>query len=213
MKTRGRPDKNDEDGRARLVLAARRCFTTAPYSQVTTRMLAQEAGVDAALIRYYFENKEGLYKAMFMEVTGEVMSGIEKALGNDKPFDLEDIFHIFYDVIKQSPAFPILMFKEIVLEQGICRDYLIERIENTRKPFFFNMLSQLKQQGLIKEELDDRLLMLNLMGLMIFPWYMRESMATQMGIEFNDEQLSKMATHNANMFKYGCFKERDKNEN
>ncbi|MEC4088885.1 TetR/AcrR family transcriptional regulator [Pseudoalteromonas rubra] len=213
MKTRGRPDKNDEDGRARLVLAARRCFTTAPYSQVTTRMLAQEADVDAALIRYYFENKEGLYKAMFMEVTGEVMSGIEKALGNDEAFDLEDIFHIFYDVIKQSPAFPILMFKEIVLEQGICRDYLIERIENTRKPFFFNMLSQLKQQGLIKEELDERLLMLNLMGLMIFPWYMRESMATQMGIEFNDEQLSKMATHNANMFKYGCFKERDKNEN
>ncbi|TMP39544.1 TetR/AcrR family transcriptional regulator [Pseudoalteromonas rubra] len=213
MKTRGRPDKNDEDGRARLVLAARRCFTTSPYSQVTTRMLAQEAGVDAALIRYYFENKEGLYKAMFMEVTGEVIAGIEQAIGDDKPFDLEDIFHIFYGVIKQSPAFPILMFKEIVLEQGICRDYLIERIENTRKPFFFNMLSQLKQQGLIKEELDDRLLMLNLMGLMIFPWYMRESMATQMGIEFNDEQLSKMATHNANMFKYGCFKERDKNEN
>ncbi|MCO7189498.1 MULTISPECIES: TetR/AcrR family transcriptional regulator [unclassified Pseudoalteromonas] len=212
MKTRGRPDKNDEDGRARLVLAARRCFTTAPYSQVTTRMLAQEAGVDAALIRYYFENKEGLYKAMFMEVTGEVITGIEQAIGDDKPFDLEDIFHIFYDVIKQSPSFPILMFKEIVLEQGICRDYLIDKLQNTRKPFFFGMLAQFKQQGLIKDELDDRLLILNLMGLLIFPWYMREGMAKAMGIEFNDEQLSKMATHNANMFKYGCFKEREKHE-
>ncbi|WP_052713004.1 TetR/AcrR family transcriptional regulator [Pseudoalteromonas rubra] len=213
MKSRGRPDKNDEDGRARLVLAARRCFTTAPYSQVTTRMLAQEAGVDAALIRYYFENKEGLYKAMFMEVTGEVIAGIEQAISDDKPFDLEDIFHIFYDVIKQSPSFPILMFKEIVLEQGICRDYLIEKIERTRKPFFLSILTQLKEQGLIREELDERLLILNLMGLMIFPWYMRENMATEMGIEFNDEQLSRMATHNANMFKYGCFKERVKDEN
>jgi AcrR family transcriptional regulator len=65
---RGRPAKGRTDARIKLIQAARRCFATQAYRDVTTRMLAAEAGVNASLIRYYFLNKDGLYQQMLGDV-------------------------------------------------------------------------------------------------------------------------------------------------
>jgi AcrR family transcriptional regulator len=49
------------DTRAVIVEAARRRFLTAGYADVTLRSVAEEAGVDVALLSYYFGSKRGLF--------------------------------------------------------------------------------------------------------------------------------------------------------
>lgn len=54
----GRPDT-----RADVLAVARRRFFTDGYDAVTMRSVANEAGVDVALISYYFGSKRGLFAA------------------------------------------------------------------------------------------------------------------------------------------------------
>ena len=54
----GRPDT-----RAQVLDVARRRFLAEGYQAVTLRSIAQEAGVDAALISYFFGSKKGLFGA------------------------------------------------------------------------------------------------------------------------------------------------------
>ena len=48
----------------RLLAAARECFLADDYHKVTTRAIAEKAGANVSMIRYYFGNKEGLYEEM-----------------------------------------------------------------------------------------------------------------------------------------------------
>ncbi len=53
------------DTRAKILDAARKRFTQVGYGAATMRMIAADAGVDAALISYFFGSKEKLFGAAF----------------------------------------------------------------------------------------------------------------------------------------------------
>lgn len=59
---RGRPSA-DSGTRERILDVARRRFLADGYQRVTLRSVAAEAGVDAALISYFFGSKSGLFGA------------------------------------------------------------------------------------------------------------------------------------------------------
>lgn len=60
---RGRP-RADSGTREQILRAGGRLFFTAGYRNVTLRSIAAEAGVDSALISYYFGSKRGLFAAV-----------------------------------------------------------------------------------------------------------------------------------------------------
>src|SRR3954452_17219283 len=59
---RGRP-AGGSSARAEILAVARRRFLAAGYEAVSLRSIADEAGVDVALIGYYFGSKKGLFGA------------------------------------------------------------------------------------------------------------------------------------------------------
>ncbi|MGW3766855.1 TetR/AcrR family transcriptional regulator [Actinomadura verrucosospora] len=69
---RGGPDTREE-----ILAVARRRFLADGYGPVTMRSLAAEAGVDAALISYFFGSKKGLFGAVLGLVANppEVLAG------------------------------------------------------------------------------------------------------------------------------------------
>lgn len=66
--TRGRPPKSAKgpDLREKILDAAEGLFARHGFYGVTTRQVAFEAGVDVALIHYYFGAKIGLFDAVFL---------------------------------------------------------------------------------------------------------------------------------------------------
>lgn len=57
-KTKGEKTKD------RILRVALQQFSNLPYEQVTTRSIAAEAGIDAAMIHRYFGSKEGLFASI-----------------------------------------------------------------------------------------------------------------------------------------------------
>ncbi|MCE9788063.1 TetR/AcrR family transcriptional regulator [Shewanella chilikensis] len=74
--TAGRP-KGHSGARDALIEAARNCFTLKGYERVSTRELARKAGVDAAMIRYYFGSKAGLFEAMVRDTIAPVLEAFK----------------------------------------------------------------------------------------------------------------------------------------
>src|SRR5687767_5330440 len=65
-----------EQARERLLLAALRLFADRGFAGTSTREIALAAGANVAAIRYYFGDKEGLYRAAYTEPLGSARDDI-----------------------------------------------------------------------------------------------------------------------------------------
>ena len=64
---RGRPPKLESaDSRGAILDAAEALFSEHGFDAVTMREVARQAGVDSALLHYYFGDKRGLFDAVFL---------------------------------------------------------------------------------------------------------------------------------------------------
>jgi TetR/AcrR family transcriptional regulator, regulator of cefoperazone and chloramphenicol sensitivity len=61
------PRSDGEQSRRRLLLAGLRLFAQQGYAKTSTREIAEAASVNVASISYYFGDKAGLYRAVFLE--------------------------------------------------------------------------------------------------------------------------------------------------
>lgn len=72
-----------EETRARIILAAIKCFGEYGFAGASTRDIAAEAVVNAPALQYYFDNKEGVYKACVEYIAdlilGQMSAAIEAA--------------------------------------------------------------------------------------------------------------------------------------
>jgi len=79
--TRRRPTNGGyargEETRARIIAVALRLFGDRGFDGVSTREIAEEAGVNPPALQYYFDSKEGLYCACAEYVADRVLEGTE----------------------------------------------------------------------------------------------------------------------------------------
>jgi AcrR family transcriptional regulator len=61
------PEVVPDPVRERQLKAALDSFLSDDYHKVTTRLIADRAGTNISMIRYYFGNKEGLYEEMIRD--------------------------------------------------------------------------------------------------------------------------------------------------
>ena len=205
MRKPGRPGQDESDTRALLLESAKRCFTQMSFHKVTTRKLAEDSGVNAGLIRYYFINKEGLYKAMFLDMVQTVTQEIRDLVQKQKVEDFGPLFRCHAKVFFKYPEFPKLMFKELQGD-GICQDYLIETIASETFSTFDKALVQLKQKGKLKPEVNPKMLRMSIISLMVFPTLNLHIAERVDGIKFNEDFLEALISHNLNLLQSGCFK-------
>lgn len=79
----GRPHPKSSVGRDAIVAAARECLRVRAPGAVTIKEVAAKAGVDAALVRYYFGNREGLLTAAVAEMMAERQNHSRELLSHD----------------------------------------------------------------------------------------------------------------------------------
>jgi len=66
MKT-AKTKKSEESAEQKIIEAARKLFTEKSFDAVKTRDIANEAGINLALLNYYFRSKEKLFEIVMQE--------------------------------------------------------------------------------------------------------------------------------------------------
>lgn len=141
--TRGQP----EQSRAAILKAAVREFAREGVSAARTDAIARSAGVNKALLYYYFKDKEALYQAVLDEVFAGVRKAIEGALSLELPPKerLSAYVRAHFDYIASHPLYP-----RIVHAEFLTATKNPSRLERVAKEYFrpvFAGLAKLLREG------------------------------------------------------------------
>jgi TetR/AcrR family transcriptional regulator len=110
--SRGRP----EESRAAILQAAVREFSREGVAGARTDAIALAAGVNKALLYYYYKDKETLYGAVLDHVFGGLSDSIQAALSSDLPPREKLLAYVgaHFDYIASHPLYPRITQSEMM---------------------------------------------------------------------------------------------------
>jgi len=76
--------QDPESMKARILAVARRIFGEYAYHGTTTRMIAQEVGIDVSTLHYHWGDKKGLYEAVVLDINKDLGQSLR---------DVEEVIH------------------------------------------------------------------------------------------------------------------------
>jgi TetR/AcrR family transcriptional regulator len=140
--TRGQP----EQSRAAILKAAVREFAREGVAAARTDAIARSAGVNKALLYYYFKDKEALYQAVLDEVFTGVRAAIHDALSQTLPprERLQAYVGAHFDYIASNPLYPRIVHAEF-LRAGKDPSQLQRVAKQYFRPVFADIAALLKE--------------------------------------------------------------------
>ena len=124
----GRP-AGARSGAAResLIDAAHQVMAEQGYPRVTLRQVADRAGVQPALVSYYFGSKQGLLRAVIERVSQQMHGTLHAAASSDQPADqaIRSLTHAVLEALMAAPYGPRLMVEQVLFgDEEVVDDYV-----------------------------------------------------------------------------------------
>ncbi|MBC8984166.1 TetR/AcrR family transcriptional regulator [Pedobacter sp. N36a] len=147
--------------------AATKLFIEKGFAATRTREIAEEAGINLALLNYYFRSKEKLFDVVMEESLQLFLKGLEEIL-NDVNTVLKDkiagISVHYIDLLKSHPDLPLFILTEI-------------RANPSRLETNLNVKEMLKESNFYKQleattqkRVEPMHFIMNILGLLVFPF-------------------------------------------
>ena len=100
----------------RIKVAARKVFHQKGYAGTRTRDIAEEAGINHAMVNYYFRSKEKLFQIVMIETMTYFFQGISAILNQEKTSleqKIEQVVAKYIDLLLEEPELPTFVFNEV----------------------------------------------------------------------------------------------------
>ncbi|MDX1319111.1 MAG: TetR/AcrR family transcriptional regulator [Oceanospirillum sp.] len=212
----GRPSQPSE-ARQQLLNAGLKLFTEQGYKPVSTRMIAREAGVDAAMIRYYFGSKIGLFETIIRETFTPIIDQFRypESLHRDEQTELsgeelmQKLMTTYYQVMTQHPGLPRLVFQ--ILHQQDSEAYPVffkttqELVHYSRKW----ITDVLVASGMLREDVDPARAQFSFISLMVFPLIAPPVISQQLGISHSPDTIAEHIRHTSKLLTKGMLKAKE----
>lgn len=200
----GRKPAGSDPVRRRLLAAARECFLAAPFSAVTVRRLAETAGVNPAMIHYYFDTKAGLYLAMFEETVAPVLEALARAVSRGD--DLDAVVHLYLETLREHPWIPTLLIRDVLSGQNPLQEEFAERIAGRAGGLIRALVGHAQADGRIREDVDPRLAVLSLISLCLFPVAAAPVAGRALDLAYDEAFYTELISHNIRLLREGIYR-------
>lgn len=167
--------------------AARKVFSKKGYAATRTRDIAEEAGINLALVNYYFRSKDKLFNEIMHEKVYQLFGTIVPILVNPSlslDLKISIVADSYIDMLIENPDLPLMVLSEM-----------------KNNPEGFGMKLQLsplhKDSSLVKQihernpDVNPMQFILSILGMIIFPFVARPVFATMSGMN-KEEFISLM---------------------
>ena len=168
----GRPAGDSQDLRERLLDVAVECFAHHGIASATLREIAREAGVNPALVHYYFGDKAQLQQAVINERLLPAFNEVRGAMllaGDDIAGLIAGFVRGMSETVDRHPWLPPLWVREVLCEGGALRELLLTTVAPQMPQMLAARVAAAQQEGELNPDLDPRLLVASLVGLTLFP--------------------------------------------
>jgi AcrR family transcriptional regulator len=155
----------------KIKAAAKKLFTQKGFAATRTRDIAEEAGINLALLNYYFRSKEKLYDIIMLENFRQFIQGISVNVYDEKASidqKLEKIVVAYIDFLTENPNLPLFVLNEIKGNPSRIATQINEEVSPMRS-HLLKQLEEAAKAGKISR-VDPFHFIANLVGLTIFPF-------------------------------------------
>jgi AcrR family transcriptional regulator len=151
--------------------AARTVFHKKGFAATRTRDIAEEAGINLALLNYYFRSKEKLFDIIMLESMQGFFKMVKDVFNNDKTTldnKIELVVTNYIDLLIENPDIPMFILSEIRQHPG----ELIAKMglkEIVMQSYFMKQFQQATKDGKIVP-IHPLHFIMNIMGMTVFPF-------------------------------------------
>jgi AcrR family transcriptional regulator len=184
--------RDDGDTEQRILDAAHAVFLRRGTAGARMQEIAREAGVNQALLHYYFRTKDQLARAAFERAGSQLMPAVIHEITGDAPLDekVRRIITIEIDQLSRTPSLPGYIIGEVAHEPARAQQLIAAMTRGLTaddlRPRIF---------GVLKRQIDERvaagtmrpiapeMFMVNLLSLCIFPFAARPMVQALLGLD------------------------------
>ena len=165
--------------------AARIVFTKKGYAATKTRDIAEQAGLNLALLNYYFRSKERLFEIVMIEKVQQLFAFMAPVLNNPDTSLYEKIDLIapsYIGMLLKNPDLPMFVLSEI--KSNPERFGKMIRANNVLQSSFIRQIAA-KKKGVNPIQL-----FLNFLGMLVFPFIVQPVLQTI--VPMNEEAYNQL---------------------
>jgi len=160
----------DQSTEEKILAAAKKVFIEKGMAGARMQDIADEAGINKALLHYYFRSKEKLFQVIFKAAAGNLFPRIQSILTSNLPlFDkIEQFTNDYIEIVIENPYLPLFVLNEMNKQ----RDNFIEKIFGGKPPEMHLLAAQIEKEvkkGTIKKTSPGHLI-INMISMCIFPF-------------------------------------------
>lgn len=188
---RGRPAAaTRRDVRELLLATARTLFLKYGYRAVSARQVAMRAGVDPAMVQYYFKGKRGLYLAMLERTVAPLREALESAreAGAQAP-DLAGVLELYMRMIAANRWMPALLMREVLSPEGAFREDFVESFVRPMAARLLAVVRRAQLEGRVDRTLRPEHVIVTFLSLGLWPFLARPILPRVLGLELEGAEL------------------------
>jgi len=138
--------------------AAERLFARQGFAATTIKQIGKEAAVNPALLYYYYESKETLYRAMLQRIVGQLLAGGADAI--ERATTHADRIRAFVRaqarLLGEHPHFPQLLVRELVDHHASHAEHAITTTAAGAFKRLCDVITAGQKDGAFRSSLDPR---------------------------------------------------------
>ena len=180
----------DGETEQRILQAARTVFVRRGTAGARMQEIAEEAGVNQALLHYYFRSKDRLAEAVFREAAARLFPAVVGVLGSDATVEakVEQFVHLYIDTVRRNPFVPGYILAELHHHPERLTALVSEAagapLASMRERFLARLDAQLRERaaaGTMRPIAPEQFLV-NLLGLSVFPFVAKPLLHALLGM-------------------------------
>ena len=173
---------SDTETSHKILTAARQVFLLKGMAGARMQDIADAAGINKALLHYYFRNKENLFKTILLEEARKFFPRLNLVFEADIPLftKIERFAAEYIDEILENPFLPLFIINQINQDT----DHFLRDMLSKNQPKPHALLRQIEaevKKGTIRPIEPEQLLM-NLVSMCIFPFMAKPLLHRTLGI-------------------------------
>jgi TetR/AcrR family transcriptional regulator len=178
--------KNKKDNtRDRILSASRKVFQSRGMAGARMQDIADEAGINKALLHYYFSNKEKLFEVIFNDAFSQFFPKIINAIDADISLD-EKIRYFcreYIDLMLQNPFLPLFVLYELNNQPERFAKKMWNNRQSPFQLFVLQVEKEIKNKNI--RPVNPANLFMNMLSMLIFPFVAKPLWMAASGMDEN----------------------------
>ena len=186
----------------KLLAAAERQLELGGLEQTTERTIAAEAGVNHAMIHYYFGGMTGLLTALLQKLSDEISDEFHKLAADTAWFHDHPTRHLIKTLLRvycSKPWLARLSVSQLTQEHSVMRERFLKRYGPRGQVQVKQLLDRMIDAGVYDRKVDTAYVAMSIMSLIIGPLILTR-LSGSAGISLETLQEDSWIDHVSDLF-------------